>query len=80
MLDESLLITLAGAAGRRRRRNTHRAMWIRGLDDAARHQFHFPATTVVAVAIAAVVLGVLAAILPARRAARLKLIEALTYE
>jgi ABC-type lipoprotein release transport system permease subunit len=33
-----------------------------------------------AVAVAAVLLGVLAAVLPARRAARLKVIEALTYE
>jgi len=32
------------------------------------------------VAIAAVVLGVTAAIIPARRAARLKVIAALTYE
>jgi ABC-type lipoprotein release transport system permease subunit len=32
------------------------------------------------VAIASVVLGTLAAILPARRAARLKVIEALQYE
>jgi ABC-type antimicrobial peptide transport system permease subunit len=42
--------------------------------------FHFPGTVVFAVAVASVVLGVLAAILPARRAARLKVIEALTYE
>jgi ABC-type antimicrobial peptide transport system permease subunit len=42
--------------------------------------FHFPGTIALAVAIAAVVLGVIAAILPARRAARLKVIEALTYE
>ena len=42
--------------------------------------FHFPGTTALAVAIAAIVLGTLAAILPARRAARLKVIEALSYE
>jgi ABC-type antimicrobial peptide transport system permease subunit len=42
--------------------------------------FHFPGTIALAAAIAAVVLGVIAAILPARRAARLKVIEALTYE
>jgi ABC-type lipoprotein release transport system permease subunit len=35
---------------------------------------------VIAVAVAAVVLGVIAAVLPARRAARLKVISALTYE
>jgi ABC-type antimicrobial peptide transport system permease subunit len=42
--------------------------------------FHFPGAIAIAVALAAVALGVLAAILPARRAARLKVIEALTYE
>jgi putative ABC transport system permease protein len=42
--------------------------------------FHFPGPIVIVVAIAAVVLGVVAAILPARRAARLKVIEALAYE
>jgi ABC-type lipoprotein release transport system permease subunit len=43
-------------------------------------RFHFSGPVALAVAIAAVVLEVTAAILPARRAARLKLIEALTYE
>ena len=42
--------------------------------------FHFPWSIVIAVAVASVVLGVLAAVLPARRAARLKVIEALVYE
>ena len=42
--------------------------------------FHFPGTTALGVAAAAIVLGTLAAIVPARRAARLKVIEALTYE
>jgi ABC-type antimicrobial peptide transport system permease subunit len=42
--------------------------------------FHFPGPIALAVAIAAIVLGVTAAILPARRAARLKVIEALTYK
>jgi ABC-type lipoprotein release transport system permease subunit len=45
-----------------------------------RVSFHFPTAMVVSVSVAAVVLGVLAAILPARRAAQLKVIEALTYE
>ena len=54
--------------------------WLRGVDEVMPGMsFHFPGH-VVAVAIAAVVLGVLAAILPARRAARLKVIEALVYE
>lgn len=42
--------------------------------------FHFPGPVALGVAIAAVVLGVIASILPACRAARLKVIEALTYE
>jgi putative ABC transport system permease protein len=39
-----------------------------------------PAATMAAVAGAAVVLGLLAAILPARRAARLDVVDALSYE
>jgi putative ABC transport system permease protein len=42
--------------------------------------FHMPWITAVAVALAAVVLGTLAAVLPARRAARLKVLNALKYE
>lgn len=42
--------------------------------------FRFPVATVVLVGIAAALLGVLAAILPARRAARLNVIEAINYE
>lgn len=42
--------------------------------------FSFPLRATVGVALLAVALGVVAAILPARRAARLKPIEALTYE
>ena len=42
--------------------------------------FHFPGPVALAVAAAAVVMGVTAAIIPARRAARLKVITALTYE
>jgi putative ABC transport system permease protein len=39
-----------------------------------------PIATMVAVAVAAVVLGLIAAILPARRAARLDVVDALSYE
>jgi putative ABC transport system permease protein len=42
--------------------------------------FVFPWTTALVVAVVAVVLGVVAAILPARRAARLDVIDALGYE
>ena len=55
--------------------------WLRGLDDILPGMsFHFPGPVALGVAIAAVVLGVIASILPACRAARLKVIEALTYE
>ena len=43
-------------------------------------EFHFPVALVGVVALSAVVLGVIAAILPARRAARMKPVEALSYE
>ena len=81
MLDESLMITISGALAGIAAGTVIAAMWIRGLDEILPGvSFHFPTTMVVAVSIAAVVLGVLAAILPARRAARLKVIEALSYE
>ena len=55
--------------------------WMRGVDEVMPGMtFHFPGPIVIAVAVAAVILGVLAAILPARRAGRLKVIEALVYE
>jgi putative ABC transport system permease protein len=81
MLDESLMITIAGtlvgiAAG-----TLIGFMWLRGMDSVMPGiTFHFPGAITVVVAVMAVVLGALAAILPARRAARLKVIEALTYE
>jgi len=43
-------------------------------------QYRPPLETMVAVAVAGVVLGLIAAILPARRAARLDVIEAISYE
>ena len=42
--------------------------------------FHFPGTTAFGVAVNAIALGTVAAVIPARRAARLKVIEALSYE
>jgi ABC-type antimicrobial peptide transport system permease subunit len=56
-------------------------VWLRGAGEVLPGlSFHFPGTVTFAITIAAVVLGVLAAVLPARRAARLSVIEALTYE
>jgi putative ABC transport system permease protein len=43
-------------------------------------QFSLPLTSLIVFAIAAIIVGVLAAIFPARRAARLNVLEALQYE
>src|SRR5215217_66946 len=81
MLDESLMITVAGALIGVLAGTLIGYTWLRGVDEVMPGlTFHFPGPIVVAVAIASVVLGVLAAIWPARRAARLKVIEALVYE
>jgi putative ABC transport system permease protein len=81
MLDESLMLTVAGSVVGVVLGTLIGRLWLRGADAVMPGlSFHFPGPIVVAVAVAAVVLGVIAAILPARRAARLKVINALTYE
>ena len=81
MLDESLMITIAGALVGVLAGVLIGWMWMRGLDEVMPGMtFHFPWSIVIAVAVASVALGVLASVLPARRAARLKVIEALVYE
>ena len=81
MLDESLMITIAGSLVGVAAVTLISVGWLRGLDEVLPGMsFHFPGPVALTVAIAAVLLGVIAAILPARRAARLKVIEALTYE
>ena len=81
MLDESLMITIAGSLVGVAAGTLIGLVWVRGLDGVLPGiSFHFPGAVALAVAIAAVVLGVVAAVLPARRAARLKVISALTYE
>jgi putative ABC transport system permease protein len=81
MLDESLMITIAGAVVGVLAGTLIGYTWLRGVDEVLPGlTFHFPAPIVIAVAVASVAFGVLAAILPARRAARLKVIEALVYE
>ena len=81
MVDESVMITIAGAVVGVLAGTLIGYAWLRGVDEVMPGlTFHFPGAIVVAVAIASVVLGVLAAIWPARRAARLKVIEALVYE
>jgi putative ABC transport system permease protein len=81
MLDESLLITVAGALAGIAFGALIAFVWISDLDSLLPGiSFHFPVGATIAVALAAVVLGALAAVLPARRAARLKPVEALSYE
>ena len=81
MLDESLLITATGALAGVAAGAGIGALWMGSLDRIMPGAtFHFPTGIIAIVAVASVVLGSLAAILPARRAARLKVIEALSYE
>jgi putative ABC transport system permease protein len=81
MVDESLLITLAGAIAGIGLGALIGWAWVLGLHGVMPGvAFLFPWSTALIVAVAAVALGVVAAILPARRAARLNVIDALGYE
>lgn len=81
LLDESLLVTLAGAIVGVVSGLVIGLAWIAGLGDLMPGiAFHFPVGATVIVAIVSVALGSLAAVLPARRAARVDVIRALTYE
>ena len=79
--DESLVIALIGAAmGIAIGAGLGWAL-LKGLSFGIPGVSYQPAVaTMVGVAVAAVVLGLLAAILPARRAANLDVVEALSYE
>jgi putative ABC transport system permease protein len=81
MLDESLLITASGALAGIGLGLVIAWSWVQSLDAFMPGiAFHLPVAAVVSIAVAAVVLGVIAAALPARRAARLNVIDALSYE
>jgi len=81
MFDEGLLITAAGALTGIAAGLAIGVAWLPGFaQNMPGLTFHFPSGITFAVALAAIVLGTLAAVLPARRAARLNVIEALSYE
>ena len=81
MLHESLLITLSGALAGIAVGAVIGWFWVGGLESLVPGiSFRFPVFTAVLVAALAVVLGTAAAVLPARRAALLKPVEALSYE
>jgi len=81
MLDESLLITTSGAVAGIGLGLVIAWSWVQSLGSFMPGiAFHLPVVAIVSIAVAAVVLGVIAAALPARRAARLDVIDALAYE
>ena len=81
MLYESLLITLSGAVAGVLLGALIAFLWVSGLQSVVPGiSFRFPASTAALVGVLAVILGTAAAVVPARRAARLKPIEALSYE
>jgi putative ABC transport system permease protein len=81
MLDESILITASGAIAGIGLGLVIAWSWVQSLDTFMPGiAFHLPVAAIVSIAIAAVLLGVIAAALPARRAAKLDVIDALAYE
>jgi putative ABC transport system permease protein len=81
MVDESLLITVAGAIAGVLVGLLIAWAWVASLGGIMPGiAFHLPLGTVIGVVIAGVVAGVIAAALPARRAAKLEVIQALSYE
>ena len=81
VLDESLLITLSGAIAGVGLGLLIAWSWVQSLGDFMPGiSSHLPAGAIIGIAVAAVILGSVAAALPARRAARLNVIDALSYE
>lgn len=81
MLDESLMITLAGAIAGVLVGLLIGFVWVSSLGTVMPGiVFHWPLGTIIGVTVAAIIAGIVAAALPARRAAKLQVIRALSYE
>lgn len=82
MLDESLMISLAGSLVGIAAGLLVGAVWIISVRESTLVglQLHIPAGILILLAVLGVVIGTLAAIMPARRAAHLDPLQALTYE
>jgi putative ABC transport system permease protein len=82
LLDESLLIALAGSVTGVAAGLLVGLVWIVSIREStlAGIQLHVPTTILILIAALSILIGTLAAILPARRAARLDPLRALTYE
>ena len=81
MVAESVLVTLSGAIAGLATGLLIAWVWSRGFGDLlAGFVFSVPVVTILGVAVAAVVLGTLAAALPARRAVRMDVVRALGAE
>jgi len=82
MLDESLLISLAGSLAGIGAGLFVGAVWVFSIRESTLVglDLRLPSTMLIAIACLGVAIGVLAAVLPARRAARLDPLRALTYE
>lgn len=82
MLDESLLISLGGSLAGIAAGLLVGVVWIYSVSESSGLglELRIPTTMLVLIAVLGVVIGTLAAILPARRAAHLDPLQALTYE
>ena len=81
MLDEALLMTTAGAIAGLALGGVIAFAWVQSVSAVLPNiSFHLPMGLILGVAVTAIALGLIAALLPARRAARLDVVDALAYE